>query len=809
MKFYDNLLHSIRKSLRLKLIIAFLLAIFIPSIIIGISIWHNTNQIKNQAQEKVKMDLNSAEEIYNQKLQQIKYAIDFTASTNELYNAFQLRDDLKLNEILNNTLSSINLDFLILLNDKSDVIFRANNPNNKKGNFASNPMVLQALQGRTVANTTIINIEDLINEHYIGTGNYNTLAEQVEMEIKYTAKAKQTARKIEHNGMALVSAVPIYDKGGEIIGTLYGGYLLNRNFEIVDNIKKTLYGGTRYKGKEIGTATIFQDGLRISTNVRTKEGQRAIGTFLSEEVYDAVLGEGESWYSRAWVVNAWYITAYKPIKDINSRRIGVLYVGILEKPYQEAILGNVLLFVGVMILGAILTILMALWMAKRITDPINKLKNLITGIAKGDFNQDIVITSEDEIGEVMRASLEVLNNIIGRNESIIKAIVDPMFTVDKDRNITFFNEAIEKLTGYSQEEVLGKNCASILKSNICNNNCPVRLAQINAKPIYNQKSHLTKKDGTKVPSSVSAAVLKNLQGKEIGAIEIIRDITLTTHIENQIVQIVKQLNNSIGDITSAIDEQITDVEEHTIMLSEVTVTMEEIAATARQIAEHTDSVVRVAEETLIASSSGDSAVKSTIIGITQTREKVQSIAEKMLVLGQYSTQIGGIVEIINEISENINLLALNAAIEAVGAGESGKRFAIVATEMRKLAEKTIDSTKRIKNLIDEIQSSTNTTIMVTEEATKHSDQGAKLAQTAGNALNTTIEAVDATTRAAQEIGISTQQQKTATEALAYKVVSMSNFANQILTIAQKTMPALNHLRELNNELQKLVEEIAK
>ena len=114
MKFYDNLLHSIRKSLRLKLIIAFLLAIFIPSIIIGISIWHNTNQIKNQAQEKVKMDLNSAEEIYNQKLQQIKYAIDFTASTNELYNAFQLRDDLKLNEILNNTLSSINLDFLIL-----------------------------------------------------------------------------------------------------------------------------------------------------------------------------------------------------------------------------------------------------------------------------------------------------------------------------------------------------------------------------------------------------------------------------------------------------------------------------------------------------------------------------------------------------------------------------------------------------------------------------------------------------------------------------------------------------------------------
>ncbi len=93
---------------------------------------------------------------------------------------------------------------------------------------------------------------------------------------------------------------------------LVGGILINRNYEIVDKIRTTVFKGESYKGQQLGTATIFQDDVRISTNVRNADGSRAIGTRVSAEVAEAVLKRGDTWRSRAFVVNEWYISAYAP-----------------------------------------------------------------------------------------------------------------------------------------------------------------------------------------------------------------------------------------------------------------------------------------------------------------------------------------------------------------------------------------------------------------------------------------------------------------------------------------------------------------
>jgi len=114
---------------------------------------------------------------------------------------------------------------------------------------------------------------------------------------------------------------------------LTGGVLLSRNYEIVDRIKNIVFKDAKYKGKEIGTATIFLGDLRISTNVMDKEGNRAIGTRVSAEVHDQVLERGLPWIQRAFVVDDWYITAYEPIRDIQDRIVGILYVGLLESRY--------------------------------------------------------------------------------------------------------------------------------------------------------------------------------------------------------------------------------------------------------------------------------------------------------------------------------------------------------------------------------------------------------------------------------------------------------------------------------------------
>lgn len=132
--------------------------------------------------------------------------------------------------------------------------------------------------------------------------------------------------------MALKAAAPVLDTGGNVAGALYGGLLLNRNYELVDTIKQAVYGEERYRGKEVGTAAIFQWDLRVSTNVHTVTGQRAIGTRVSESVYEQVLERGEAWTGRAFVVNDRFVTARKPIRSFTGMIVGMLYVGTVEQP---------------------------------------------------------------------------------------------------------------------------------------------------------------------------------------------------------------------------------------------------------------------------------------------------------------------------------------------------------------------------------------------------------------------------------------------------------------------------------------------
>ena len=110
---------------------------------------------------------------------------------------------------------------------------------------------------------------------------------------------------------------------------------LPSNIEIVDRIRDTVFQNEIYKGRNIGAATIFFDDLRIATNVLTAEGKRAIGTRVSQEVKEHVLGKGKKWTAPAFVVSDWYITAYEPIEDIFNRRVGMLYVGVLEEKYVD------------------------------------------------------------------------------------------------------------------------------------------------------------------------------------------------------------------------------------------------------------------------------------------------------------------------------------------------------------------------------------------------------------------------------------------------------------------------------------------
>lgn len=294
--------------LRTKLIISFLAVIIICGVVatlVGMCLIGTG--IIGQAQDKVKNDLNSAREIYREETDNIKDIVRFTALRFFIKDAILDNDTEGLQQELDEIRKRESLDVLTVTDKIGRVIVRSRNPSVSGDNQAQDELVSEVLSvEKVVAGTVIVPREELIKEGL-------DLAEQAHIEFIPTPKAKPTLETEQTSGMMIKAAAPVfYD--GSVVGVLYGGNLLNRNYEIVDRVKDTVYLGVKYKGKDIGTATIFQGDLRISTNVEGEDGSRAIGTRVSEEVYEQVLVKGLPWIDRAFVVNNWYIAAYEPVE---------------------------------------------------------------------------------------------------------------------------------------------------------------------------------------------------------------------------------------------------------------------------------------------------------------------------------------------------------------------------------------------------------------------------------------------------------------------------------------------------------------
>jgi two-component system NtrC family sensor kinase len=199
---------------------------------------------------------------------------------------------------------------------------------------------------------------------------------------------------------------------------LIGGVLLNRNFEIVDKINKIVHSGEVYKGLGIGTATIFQGDLRISTNVMNEDGSRAIATLVSEEVNDAVLTRGERWVGDAFVVNAWYITAYEPIRDIDGHIIGMLYVGILRQPFDDVLWNTLAMFGGIALGGFVLIAAIAVSQARRISRPLKVLEGVSRQIAEGDYAHEIKIDAPEEVEHLAASVSQMARNLEAEKQEL-------------------------------------------------------------------------------------------------------------------------------------------------------------------------------------------------------------------------------------------------------------------------------------------------------------------------------------------------------------------------------------------------------
>jgi len=406
-----------KKTLRIpiatKLILGYLAIIILTSAIFTIAgIQIISNRIFAEAQEMVSHDLNSAREIYYGDLRHIHDVVRLSAERFFVKDAIIAGNiNMAADELIKVKMDE-GLDILSITDPNGTVIFRANSPADLEPSDDYDEIVSTVILTKTpVMGTAIISKDELLKESML-------LAGQAHFQFIDTPKARLRNETEESAAMILKSAAPVFDYKGDLIGILYGGTLLNRNYSIVDEIKQTVFKDLRYEGSEIGTATIFQDDVRISTNVYNEDGSRAIGTRVSEEVYNQVVLNEQPWIGRAYVVNDWYITAYEPIRDIHYKVIGILYVGILEQKYIDIRTQAILVFLGITLLGVLVTMVLSWFISQRISVPLRKTVAASRQVADGNLDARVDVISGDELGWLAYSFNKMSQALKERDEKI-------------------------------------------------------------------------------------------------------------------------------------------------------------------------------------------------------------------------------------------------------------------------------------------------------------------------------------------------------------------------------------------------------
>jgi two-component system NtrC family sensor kinase len=400
-------------TIRLRITIGFIAIILVAnSVLYFVTVRHTGRVLIHEVQTRVRLDLNSAWTVYNNRVESIDQFLHAISLDSSLAQAMKSRNGAAIGRLLRKAQEQSGIDMLSAIGMDGKVIYRTTNPTQSGDDVTRNLIIAKALKdGKSAGGTTILERSYLEKEG-------KELADRAYLEILPTPAAMPTDRKVETSGMVTGSAVFVYDEVGRSVGLIYGGNLLNRRYRIVDSIKNEVFQGQTYLGKDIGTATIFQGDLRISTNVRNKDGTRAIGTRVSAAVYDKVLVKGEVWSDRAFVVNDWYITAYSPIRDPNGSIIGILYVGLLEAPFVSPQKAIVDVFLVTIIITTLIVLGVLYLQTQLILRPITRILAMSDKVVKGDLSARVGIRPAGEMGSLCRAIDQMADAVEEREKQL-------------------------------------------------------------------------------------------------------------------------------------------------------------------------------------------------------------------------------------------------------------------------------------------------------------------------------------------------------------------------------------------------------
>jgi signal transduction histidine kinase len=402
---------SRRHSVRFRLLaIALLPTLVILPLLLSISFVQWNGRFNAMLISKVHGDLTIAHQYLSRILEKAGDQIRALSLAARFRDVIVAGNTADIGRLLNERLPGLTLDFLYLSDDQGKII--ASTQAFKSAAIRTDwPVVVSALRRAPRTEIDIFTNEEL-------AAISPALAKRARLELVPTPNAVQTDRRVETRGMMVHSASPVELPDGRVVA-LVGGLLLNQNLEFIDTINDLVYREASLPVGSKGTATLFLDDVRISTNVRLFGDKRALGTRVSRAVRSAVLDNGHTWLDSAFVVNDWYISGYEPIVDSFDQRVGMLYVGFLEKPFIDSKYTTLITLVAAFLAITALSVPIFLRWARAIFMPLERMADTISKVESGDLGARTSLpTASDEIGRVASHLDHLLNQLQGRDREL-------------------------------------------------------------------------------------------------------------------------------------------------------------------------------------------------------------------------------------------------------------------------------------------------------------------------------------------------------------------------------------------------------
>ncbi|MBQ9536892.1 MAG: PAS domain-containing protein [Desulfovibrionaceae bacterium] len=401
-------------------------------------------------------------------------------------------------------------------------------------------------------------------------------------------------------------------------------------------------------------------------------------------------------------------------------------------------------------------------------------------------------------------------------ESILNSIPHAIAVTDLNMQWTFCNKAsLRSMNKKSNDEIIGIHC-SAKKGNICDTpNCGIEQLKRGNKVVLNKLPNGT-------ITQLTLDYIYNKDGKAIGHVEIGQDVTererLKTEEENnrqhraeveqKLDAVIRELADYSKELYRIIDSSTKGAQDQADRLSETATAMNEMTATVSEVATNASDASQLSLTTREKALGGAKIVSDSVESIKQVGEQSTKLKAVMSELLEHSHSIDAIMHVISDIADQTNLLALNAAIEAARAGEAGRGFAVVADEVRKLAEKTMSSTADVGKAISGIQSSADMSAEQVDATVQLTDKAMDYANQSGTALNEIVQMVDTTADQVRAIATASEEQSAASEEINRTIVSVTSEAannKESMNLARETVVKLDEqarvLREIVSNLR--------